>query len=103
MGKIEDPQDTKGEGKARGDQKEQGAPGYSTHELIKKDIKRHIPYQKERGMVEEWNTGMMGLMKWLFIFPIFHHSNAPSFLFVIYLTTPVFFQTSLTLASDRHT
>jgi hypothetical protein len=60
MGKIEDPQDTEGERKARGDEKEQGASGNSTHELVEKNIKRHIQYQKERGILEEWNTGMMG-------------------------------------------
>jgi hypothetical protein len=42
MGKIENPQDAKGEGKTRGDEKEQSAPGNSTHELIKKDVKGHI-------------------------------------------------------------
>jgi hypothetical protein len=49
--------------------------------------------------MEYWNDGF--LSKWLFIFPIFHHSNTPLFLFAPYLTTPVFFQTSRTLASDR--
>jgi hypothetical protein len=41
MGKIEDPQDTEGERKARGDQKKQGAPGDPTHELVEKNIERH--------------------------------------------------------------
>jgi hypothetical protein len=41
MGKIEDPQDTEGERKARGDEKEQGASGNSTHELVEKNIKGH--------------------------------------------------------------
>jgi hypothetical protein len=52
MGKIEDPQDTEGERKARGDQKKQGAPGDPTHELVEKNIERHMPYQKERGILE---------------------------------------------------
>jgi hypothetical protein len=39
--KIEDPQDTEGERKARGDQKEQCAPGDSTHELVEENVKRH--------------------------------------------------------------
>jgi hypothetical protein len=41
MSKIEDPQDTEGERKARGDQEEKGASCNSAHELVKKDIKRH--------------------------------------------------------------
>jgi hypothetical protein len=41
MSKIEDPQDTEGERKARGDQKEQCAPGDSTHELVEENVKRH--------------------------------------------------------------
>jgi len=41
MGKIEDPQHAKGEGKTRGDQKEEGRPGDSAHELTEKDVKRH--------------------------------------------------------------
>jgi hypothetical protein len=41
MGEIEDPQDAKGEGKTRGDKKEQSASGNSTHELIKKNVKGH--------------------------------------------------------------
>ena len=60
MGKIEDPQHAKGEGKTRGDQKEEGRPGDSAHELTEKDVKRHIECQKERGIMEEWNSGMMG-------------------------------------------
>ena len=41
MSKIEDPEHTEDEGETRGDQKEQGAPGDSTHELVKKDVKGH--------------------------------------------------------------
>jgi hypothetical protein len=46
VGEVEDPQDTKGEGKTRGDQKEKGRPGNSTHELIEKNIERHVQHQK---------------------------------------------------------
>jgi hypothetical protein len=53
MGKIEDPQDTEGERKARGDEKEQGASGNSTHELIEKNVKRHTQHQRKR------NSGRM--------------------------------------------
>jgi hypothetical protein len=42
MGKIEDSQDAKSKGKARGDQEKESRPGDSTHELAKKDIKRHL-------------------------------------------------------------
>jgi hypothetical protein len=42
MGKVEDSQHAKSEGEARGDQKEEGRPGNSAHELTEKDVKRHL-------------------------------------------------------------
>jgi len=84
MGKIEDPQDTEGERKARGDQKKQGAPGDPTHELVEKNIKRHIPYQKGGGVVEYWNNGIMGKSQNILLLaniPVFHHSILPHFVF----------------------
>jgi len=75
MGKIEDPQNPKRKGKTRGDQKEQSAPGDSTHKLIEKDIKRHTQHQKESGIVEKWNIGTMGLSNIHFsIIPTLHYS-----------------------------
>ena len=41
VGEVKDPQDPKGEGKARGDQEEQGAPGNSAHELVEENVKGH--------------------------------------------------------------
>ena len=42
MSKIENPQNTKGKGETRGDQKEQSAPGDSAHELIEENVERHV-------------------------------------------------------------
>ena len=101
MGKIEDPQHAKGEGKTRGDQKEEGRPGDSAHELTEKDIERHSehPKIKRNGIMEYWNNEFLKQI----VFLLLHYSITPLFLFVLYRTTPVFFQISLTLASGRMT
>ena len=90
MGKVEDSQHAKSEGEARGDQKEEGRPGNSTHELTEKDVKRHTLIPQTQMSKSKCQ------MKHILNFELWH-------LTLPYLTTPVFFQISLTLASGRMT